>query len=403
MSTKLKPTKAHLPLMKIIIGLLLLLFSLGQLGRLNIFGSELVIHLNDVAVGLFVLGTFIWKRATLISVVKRDPLSLPLVLWIGAMSLSLIINSMRLSLSELVISSLYAVRFVAYTGVYFAVKLTLTKDIESFWGKGLVLATVAVAGVGVLQYVFIPDVSFLQATSWDDHYYRLISTFFDPGFTGAILALGLLVAFLGRKHKSDWGVITLIYLALALTYSRASFLLYMAGFTIIALWQRSTKLFIGAALLLVITIALLPNNIQSEGTQLNRENSVWSRINNWQQSITIWTKAPLFGHGFNTYRYVQRDLGYLRPELINESHAAAGADSSLLLVLATTGAVGLGAYLYLLFTMARLGRYNSLFLASFAGVVVHSFFNNTLFYAWIMEWLWILLALVPLREPKKVS
>lgn len=352
--------------MKYLIILLLAVFPFGQLARFPLFGSEAVLHLNDLAVGLILLLRFRHFSG---------PVAKALVLFLSAIGISLLFNVQNFSTRELLIASLYPLRFAAYAGLYFVFKnsdAALTK-------RWLLLAGIVIAVTGLLQYIFVPNVSFLSALNWDDHYYRLVGTFLDPGFTGAILVLALILSFV---EGSLW--YGLFFFALALTYSRASYLMYLVGFAGIAYFRRSFKIFIVAALVLALTIPVLPKST-GEGTKLERENSLWARVHNWQESLTIWQKAPIFGAGFNTYRYV-RDASL-------ESHAGAGADSSILLVLATTGVVGLLAYLNLLRVMWVIGQRSLVFKVSFLGLLVHSFFNNTLFYPWVMEWLWIIAAL----------
>jgi O-antigen ligase len=238
--------------------------------------------------------------------------------------------------------------------------------------RGIILGIILVGVAGILQYLLLPDVSFLSAFDWDDHYYRLVSTFLDPGFTGVILLIGLVAS-----HNP------LFFIVIMLTYSRATYLAYLFSFAVLAIYQKSVKVFVIAALALAIALPLLPKST-GEGTKLSRENSIYARINNWKESISIWQKSPIFGVGYNTYRYV-------RTGVTAQSHSGAGADSSILFVLATTGVVGLLTYLYLLLTMARLGKNNPTFLAIMAGVFVHSWFNNTLFYPFVLECLWVLL------------
>lgn len=353
--------------MKYLLPLLLFAFPLGQLARWNVASSEVVLHLNDIVV-VSVL-TFGLRRIS-------GPLVKPLLLFALAILFSLAFNFTNFSLYELGVASLYPLRFFAYALLFF---VSWPKETP----RWLLLATLGTAGFGLLQYLFVPDVSFLAAQNWDDHYFRLVGSFLDPGFTGAILVSGLLLIFVNFKNLFT---LLLVYLALALTYSRASYLMYLVSFAALAFYRKSTKIFLIATAVLLVILPLLPKST-GEGTKLERENSILARINNWKESLSIWQQAPIFGVGFNTYRYV-RGIG-------PESHAGAGADSSILLVLATTGVFGLTAYCYLLTAMWKLKKNNLVFKVSFLGILVHSFFNNTLFYPWVMEWLWLLLALSP--------
>ncbi len=315
--------------MKYLYWLLLILFPFGQA-----FKS---FHLNDLIVGVIGGIGIIW------GIREKNKLIKPLILFCGLMAFT---------------NPVYAARWLAYAGLYFFAKDFIQK-------KHLVILALTVAGIGILQYIFLPDVSFLAAAGWDDHYYRLTFPFLDPGFTGIILVLGILGG-LGDLRK-----LGIIFTALLLTYSRASYLAYLVGFGVISFYKKSVKIFLLAALVLIIGIFLLPKNF-GEGTKLARENSVWARVHNWQQTVTLWQTAPVLGVGMDKYQ---------------------GKDSSLLMVLATTGVVGLAAYLWVVREVWEVGKKNMIFKVSFLAVFVHSWFNNTLFYPFVMEWLWLLLAL----------
>lgn len=350
--------------MRFLIILLLIVFPFGQLLRFDM-GSGVTIHLNDIVVAAIGgLGIF--------GVIKKYPF------WVGVMILSLVVNAGHYRTTELAVASLYIIRWVAYAGLYFVFK-EFPKAEKDLVKNGLLIDVLIIAVVGIGQFIFLPDVSFLAASNWDGHYYRLISTFLDPGFTGAILVFGIIILFFLQSPA-----IALVYLALMLTFSRASYLMFLGTFAVVAWAKKSVRIFLIAFIVLLVTIPFLPKST-GEGTKLARENSIEARITNWRESIAIWERSPIFGVGYDAYRYVRGE----KPE----SHSGAGADSSLLLVLATTGVVGLAVYLGVLREMWVVGRKSILFRASFLAVIVHSFFNNTLFYPWVMEWLWILLTI----------
>ena len=351
-------------------------------------GGDVTIHLNDLMVGLTVFVWFLQSPTSRIGFIKQSKLFKPIAVFCLFIFLSLAANSSELNPRQLFVSSLYGLRWIAFAGLYFVFK-SQPEEVKIKVKRWLIVMVLIVAIAGLLQYVFLPDVSFLKIFDWDDHYFRLVSTFLDPGFTGAILVLGVIfnLQFVGKAQLPGSTIfkLILIYIALALTYSRASYLMYLASFATIAIYKKSIKIFLIAVLVLAVTIPLLPKKF-GEGVNLSRENSTLARIRNWQQSIEIWKTQPLFGTGFGSYRYI-------RPNITVESHAGAGADSSLLLILATTGTFGFLCYIWLLVRIAKLGRRNSVFIAGLIGIVIHSFFNNTLLYPWAMEWLWIVLAI----------
>ena len=371
---------------KFLIILLFAVFPLGQLDRFNLAGSEVVIHLNDAIVAVVTLLLTWHHRREFLQNLKTDALVKPLGFWLLAILASLAVNLPHLTSRQLLISGLYPLRWFLYAALYLAVA-PLPEKSRSLIRPGLIFAGLTVSFVGLLQYIFLPDVSFLKTLDWDDHYYRLVGSFLDPGFTGAILVLALILAvekiLQNPLQKLFWFLSLGVYTTLALTYSRATYLMYLVAFVVISLARRSSKIFLVAALVLFFTLLVLPRPF-GEGVRLTRENSAWARLRNWQQSAEIWSKHPLFGVGFNAYRYATNSS--------SKSHDGAGADSSLLLVAATTGLLGLLSYLYILKRLFLQGRNDLVFIASFFAVLVHSAFNNTLFYPWIMEWLWLLLA-----------
>ncbi len=373
--------------MKFLLIVLLLAFPIGQLARLDFINRELVFHLNDLLVALTVGLWILSERKKALDLVRKSSITKPVLFWLGAVVLSLLVNLPHLSVREFLVSALYPLRWTIYFLLYF---VFLSGKSKLNIRKWLIGVTLAVVISGLVQYRFLPDTVFLSAYGWDDHYYRLIGTFLDPGFTGIILVLGLLLIFDARGYldwfRRKWRYFLVLgssYLAMALTYSRASYLSYLAGFAVFSFYRKSAKLFLIAAVILAVTLPLLPR-VHGEGTRLERENSVIGRLNNWRETVLVWTKAPVFGVGFDAYRYATKAP--------LTSHAGAGADSSLLFVLATTGLIGLFAYSGVLWSLWKRGNKSLLFTASLAAVLVNSWFNNTLFYPFVIEWLWILLA-----------
>src|SRR3989338_6680935 len=48
-------------------------------------------------------------------------------------------------------------------------------------------------GLGLGQYIFLPDTRFLLSYGWDEHYWRLIGTVLDPNYMGVMM--GMIVLF----------------------------------------------------------------------------------------------------------------------------------------------------------------------------------------------------------------
>lgn len=396
-----------------LIFILLVLFPFGQLTRIPIvfFNSpEIHLYLEDVIIGLLFLIWLIWK----FSFKKRNQflwpnLTKPMFLFVSICVLSLLINVKNYSLKETFISGLYLVRFLIYSSIYFII-IDFRKRFNYLKEKNI-LKLLLVIGImtaifGLIQYFLIPDMSPFDFFGWDPHYYRLVGTFFDPGFIGIIIVLTLLTLIVLTwnkiwRFKKEYFFIhfslIILHLALALTYSRSSFLAYLVGIIIIALVKKSPKFLIIVLLIGFLVILNLPRH-GGEGVKLERVASIKSRIGNWRQALLIVKDHPIFGVGFNTYRYAQRNHGFLN-ENWQKDLAGAGVASSLLFVLATTGLIGLIAYLWFWLRTIRWSLDNIrsstglIVLSSVGALLIHSWFLNSLFYPWVLIWLGFILAL----------
>lgn len=390
--------------MKIVNALLfgyLILFPFGQLTRLplSLAGApEIHVYLIDLIVAGLVGSWLGWK------LVKRSkfilpPLAKPIFFFSLIAFLSLVFNAPLLTNREVVVSSLYLFRWMAYAGIYFVIIDVRKYFNELKWdsiSRYLLVVGVAVAVFGLIQYVLWPDLRPLETLAWDPHFYRVVSTFLDPGFTGLILVLTLILLiiiywqkFLKKKSlfTLHYSLFTILYIALALTYSRSSYLAYFVGMGVIAWRKKALKFFLTVLLLGIVTLLVLPRPA-GEGGKLGRTYSIEARIENWKHALIIARYHPLVGVGFNAYRFAQKDYGFLEKDEWQVTHAGAGADSSLLFVFATTGILGLFAYLWLWLRILQTKKL--IILASAVALLTHSLFLNSLFYPWVMAWMWIL-------------
>jgi O-antigen ligase len=193
------------------------------------------------------------------------------------------------------------------------------------------------------------------------------------------------------KNYKNFFLMIIVYIVLALTYSRASWLAFFVGMTVIAFYKKSWKLFLFIAGILALTWFLIPQPT-GEGGKLTRTYTIQSRFENYQQAVKIFKEKPILGVGFNTLRYYQKKQGFLIEENWQTSQAGAGLDNSWLFVLSTSGILGFLGYLWICFK--ALGKFKKpLIVASLLALFVHAFFLNSLFYPWVMAWIWILLAM----------
>lgn len=379
----------------IIFYILIIFLPLGQLGRINRIG-EISFLFNDFLIGTVAVSYLIYKF------IKKEKIIIDkiykLIFLFAFVGLaSLVVNLSNYALQEIIISSLYLLRFIIYSILYL-IFLNEKADMKYF-SKIFIYSFTSIAVIGLIQYFFFPDLVSLSQLGWDPHLFRLTAPFLDPAFTGALLCLGLF--FIAAKYfakkiaKKEIFCGVIIYLALAFTYSRAAYMMYVVGMGIIAISKKSPKFILIVLFIGILTVCLLPNQ-KGYGTNLRRKETVSSRLKNWRNSLYLWQKAPILGHGFNTYRYAQRKYHLLNEENANISNAGAGGDSSLLFVLATTGVIGLAVYIILCIKLLASAFKNqseffSLVLFSFLiALIFHSFTANSFFYPFIIECVWIL-------------
>lgn len=404
--------------MKLIIGLFfafLVLLPFGQLNQLPlawIIGPDLAVkvpevhvYLNELVLGLLLLCWAVWRLIFLKKKYQLPPLGKPMLLFLLVAGLSLLFNSPLLLTREVAVASLYWLRLSAYFGLYFLI-FDLKNQSSSFNPKQilgfLTVIGVYIAVFGLVQYWLWPDLSALKIFEWDPHYYRIAGPFLDPGFSGIVYVLCLILlvvtnwsklSILTKKNLGFYGLVLVVYFALALTYSRSSYLAFLIAMGVVALVKKKPKFFLIVFLITVLTLLALPRVSGGEGVKLERTASIQSRFGSWQEALRIFLQKPLWGIGFNAYRYRQQDLSF-------KSHAAAAPDSSLLFVLATTGIIGFLAYFWLGLTAIRLAlaklksKLGLLVLASITALIGHSFFLNSLFYPIVLTWLAFILALL---------
>lgn len=397
---------------KLLTFLLILLFPFGQLTRLPVFFSPQVhVYLSDLTLLVLII-SWLFYHLFRQKTPFRPPLLKPILLFAGVALFSLLVNFSRLSLGEFLISSLYLLRWLAYAGVYFLI-YTFVKTKPSsakILIRLLILGGVLIAVFGLLQYFFYPKLRNLYYLGWDPHENRLFGTFFDPNFTGVILVLTLILitifAFDKSAHLFNFvnGAWVITYLSLMFTYSRSSYLAYLTAMLTIGVIKKSWKFIAAILIIFTITLLLLPRP-PGEGVKLERTSTINARFANYQQILTIIKDHALFGVGFNSLRYAKRDYGFLDKETWQETHSAAGADSSFLFIWATTGIFGLISYLWLWWKILTIepssnhppagetGQTTAMILPISVALLTHSLFLNSLFYPWIMFWFWLVLGI----------
>lgn len=284
----------------------------------------------------------------------------PWIFFLIAAGISLCVNIYWLDIREFLVSSMYLTRLIFYL-LCIPIISQLFKKGDVRWLLSAVTLSLGVTVViGLLQYLLYPDLRNLMYMGWDEHLYRIFSSFLDPNFTSVIYViciwLLLLLTTYYKKNKYIYylliGSLVLTAVALLLTYSRTGYLAFIVSIFVYSVISKRLMIIIVLCAFFVIGIFLLPTNLRSEGVNLFRTASIFSRIESYQTAGQIFLKNPVLGSGFNTYRYAQQTVIHEKNNL-EGSHAGAGVSNSYLFVLATTGIIGFLTFVYVIVTLFR--------------------------------------------------
>lgn len=371
----------------------LFLFPLGEVVRINL-GNGIVVKPLDTGVGCIVFLWLIFKLKKREGV-KQKYILVPILLFSASGIFSLLINS-SLSFDQFFASVLYLIRWIVYAGIFFVVS-DFDKDFKKRIVNLLLIIGGLTVGLGYVQYIFYTSLKNLFYLGWDEHMYRMFSTILDPNFAAAFFVLFFLflTSLFFKKKSILIGLLLILTLgAIFLTFSRSALIMLIVS-SILLFILMNRKIWI--ALLLVITflvLAISSRYFNIENINLFRIVSTEARFETAKNAIRIIQDHPIFGVGFNSYRYTQLRYGLRNDKAKTISHADASPDNSFLFVMATTGLVGFTFFVFLWFRILKHNiKNNPLLTASIVGVFISSLFINSLFYPFIMMWIWIVIAI----------
>ena len=302
---------------------------------------------------------------------------------------SLLFSLSFFKVSQIVLGFSYLVRFIGYF-IFIDViheRFGVKNKRRDLIFNTLIIIGLFVAIFGWIQYLIFPDLRILKTIGWDDHYFRLASTFLDPAFTGIILVLAETLVIVKTFIKGsiyNYLINLFLLFTILFTYSRASYLsfVFATGFLII---KFRKKFLVFLVVLFLILIPFLPK-ASSEGTDLKRTYSVNQKFFNYKESFELIKISPIFGLGFDNLCVAKQK--YQGNENI-VSHDCSGLDNSILFIIATTGIAGLTVFawqIYLVIKDTKLDLYGWGLLASFVAIFIHGMFTNTFFYSFVIGW-----------------
>ncbi len=390
---------------------LCLVIPFGVFERIQIIPSVSA-YLHDLIVlPIFV---FVLYKVLILKEIKRPGILKGLLVFVSVGFMSLLLNSFYLNIPDFFVSLSYLLRFLMYASLIFIFDYLNHKKI-SILLKTLNLSLLLLVFFGFLQYLFSPSLKQFYIYGWDEHFYRLTSTYLDPNFAGISLLLYviLLCYFLTKiidgKKRLIYVLLSsfLTFFAMFLTYSRSTAIAFIFSIPTFLIIERRKKLLLVVLFMVLVAGIITPKNFNLVGLNPFRVFSSVERLKSIENAYKIFTSSPIYGVGFNSYRYAQKRVGFLDSQW-EKTHAGAGASNSFIFILATTGIVGFLAFLYFIWQMVRYFIFTSknkidnlpkaVVIASLTAVLVHSMFDNTFFYPFTMLTLFYIVGIMGCKK-----
>ncbi|MEZ6255765.1 MAG: O-antigen ligase family protein [Patescibacteria group bacterium] len=364
---------------------LLLLLTLGQ-----VVGIKLNVgHLYAYDIFAIVLALTILLHHSLNNALRG------FTLFIGVAIISLVANYQIYTRNELLFSAFYLIRYVAYLVLanFFILKLELNTI-----NRGIKVFAYMLVLTGILQLIFLPNLSTLDSSlGWDPHINRLSGALLDPNFMGAALGIILIYLVFEQISRVELGLISG---AIILTFSRSAWLLLSTCALFYGI-LKNVKIIFFAILIAFLAYFAVPRIQTRLSTITDPADSAQYRLESWAKAINIAKDRPFVGYGFNGYRFIQKEYGYLEPGTLGDNDSG-GSDASLLLVLATTGIIGLLSLIYGYTNAISSSKNRLVIFIITSALIINSFFINSLFYPQIMFVYFLLVGLLEKEKVRKI-
>lgn len=388
-------------LLKILFISSLFFFIFGEIIRFD-FGNGIFARPFDIVVGILFTSWIIYKIIRKKKIGRKSILVLisSFIVW-GVFSL--LINFSKLSREQFFVSLLYPVRWMVYAGMFFIVS-DFDNDFKKKINNILIIVGSLIVFLGYVQYFLYSNLKNLFYLGWDEHIYRMFSVFLDPNFAGAFFVLFFLFLFnnyFQNRNKLLIFIIIFTLGAIFLTFSRSALIMLVVSASSMFFLLGKKKLILLLVLIMALVISISSRYSNIENINLFRSTSSEARLQTAGVAIKIFENNPILGVGFNAYRYAQAGYNLANSTVLIPSHSDATTDNSILFILATTGIVGFIIYALLWFNLLK--NVSLLAVVSFVGVLVNSLFINSLFYPFIMFWLWIILALSIKKHDRNIG
>lgn len=364
----------------------ILVISTGEFGKYPFGSAGNAISLLDLLVGACGTVFLIWKAG-----IKKQ-IDFPGIFWILIVFLA--VGVMSLIVNSNFSGLLYLVRLVFYSLLFWiGFDLVKNKSARSEVLQHVMLLTgIIMVASGVAQLILFPNFRVFSDFGFDPHILRMSGTFLDPNFLGAFLVFvyAISVGFFIRNRKKLYLFLMAIFFgSIILTFSRSVWIMF-GVFNLLTIWFLPKKIIYVVAVSSLIAILFVPRVQERLLGLATFDVTAIERVESWKKGIELFKINPIFGIGYNNIRSVSFDMDLIKPFSSNGGNSGSGVDSSWLLILSTTGVIGLliFATFYIKLVIAFGKKNNSpeppMMFGLLIALLVESQFVNSLFYPAIM-------------------
>jgi O-antigen ligase len=248
---------------------------------------------------------------------------------------------------------------VCFFLVPFSLAYALLREVK--WDRKLLVLVLWVIGIEAVAFVLVGSIEYVsRSLFWNDQvirsnefhtYFRVNSIFWDPNIYGRYLALVIVVAMsalLWVKERRTLalltGLVAVLWLGLAVTFSQSSFAALLAGLAVLAAlrWSwRWTVAAVGAGAILAVVVVLFAGGISKlSPNRINVETG--GRSNLVSGGVKLFGQRPLWGYGAGSFPRAYREHAATKKAPVSVSH------TEPVTVAAEQGLIGLAAYAALL-------------------------------------------------------
>jgi putative inorganic carbon (hco3(-)) transporter len=248
---------------------------------------------------------------------------------------------------------------VCFFFVPFSLVYALLRDVR--WDQKLLKYVLLVVAVEAVAFVLVGSVEyFSHSLFWNDQvirsnefhtYFRVNSIFWDPNIYGRYLALVIVLAMsalMWAKERRTLallaGLVAVLWLGLAVTFSQSSFAALLVGLAVLAAlrWSwRWTLAAVGAGAVLAVVIVLFAGGVSKlSPDRINTDTG--GRANLVSGGTDLFAQSPIWGYGAGSFPRAYREHAATRKAPVSVSH------TEPVTVAAEQGLVGLVAYAMLL-------------------------------------------------------